>query len=313
MSAQRAGIFGLFQKIAPVLVRPIVLNMRKLRRLDLSSSVERSVTKQRVRPRIERGQAMKASMVTVVSLMVVTFALWVGQAEAQHRGGAKAAPAHPPKVSARPVVKAHPPQPKAKAQQKSKGAVAKKPPAEKKQKPPDPAQVKRDEKKKQAAKEKTAAQKEQKSRDLADAKHEEKKKHAAKEKAREHAKKADKKALSPVAARGVPDHESIALLRGVHEKLQMVNHDYGVHRRRATEHVDSALRHLGSSAPASVGSGKGQMNSPQHVSDAVMYEARTSLEMIKNWLAARPGGVDGAAHGAVKAAIHEIDLALAVR
>jgi flagellar biosynthesis GTPase FlhF len=268
--------------------------------------------KERVRPRVERGQAMKASMVTVVSLMVVTFAFWVGQAEAQHRGGAKAAPAHPPNVGARPVVKAHPPQPKAKAQQKPKGAVAKTP-AQKKQQPRDSAQAKREQEKKRIAKEKAAAQKEKQPRDLAEAKHEEKKKNAAKEKAQEHVKKVEKKAPSSVAARGGPDNESIALLRGVHEKLEMVNHDYGVHRRRAADHVDSALRHLGSSAPASIGAGKGQMNSPQHVSDAVMYEARTSLELIKNWLAARPGGVDGPPHGAVKAAIHEIDLALAVR
>jgi hypothetical protein len=256
---------------------------------------------------------MKVPIVTVVGLLVVTFVFWIGQAEAQHRGGkGNAAPAHPPKGGARPgVVKAHPPQPKTKAQQKSKGGVAKAP-TQNKQNRRDSADAKHDEKKKHTAAE--AHHDEKKKHAAAEAKHDEKKKHTAKEKEREHVKKAEKRAPATIAAGG-PDHESISLLQAAHQKLEMVNHDYGVHRHRATEHVDSALRHLGSSAPASIGLGRGRMNSPQPLSDAMMREARASLEMIRSRLAARTTAAagHGAAHGAVDAAIREIDLALAVR
>jgi hypothetical protein len=270
---------------AQAFVRPIVSNMRRLRRLDLFSSMQRSVTIQLVRPWIARRLTMKMSMVTVVVLLVVTFAFWIGQAEAQQRGG-KGMPAGAPprKGGARPAAgKMSPPQPKGKAQQHSKGGMAK-----------------------------AAAQNKQKPQDSVHAKHDEKTKHAAKEKAREHVKKAE---MKPVAAGGGPDHESISLLHAVHHKLQIVNHDYGVHRRRASDHVGSALRHLGSSAQAPIGLGKGQVNSSQPVSDAIMHEARAGLEMIRNLLAARTAAAagHGEARGAVDAAIREIDLALNIR
>jgi hypothetical protein len=230
---------------------------------------------------------MKVSMMTVAGLLVVTFAFWIGQAEAQQHGGkGKPAGASPPKGGARPPAgKTSPPQPKAKAQQKSPGGMAK------------------------------AAQTKQKQHDSAKAKLVEKTKHTAKEKAREHVKKGQMKAHANVAAGGGPDHESISLLHTVHHKLQVVNHDYGVHRRRASDHVGSALRHLGSSAQAPIGIGKGQVNSPQPVSDAIMHEARAGLEMIRNLLAARTAAIagHGEAGGAVDAAIREIDLALNIR
>ena len=234
---------------------------------------------------------MKVSMLTAVGLLVVMFAFWIGQAEAQHRGRTgRPAIAHPPKGGGRPSavkahlsqpkVKVHPPQPKAKAQQKAKGATTK------------------------------PAQKKQQHKDLAETKHVEKKKHLEKEKAREHAKKAEKKAPATAA-----DHESIALLRAVHHKLHEADHDYDGHRHRAAEHVGSALGHLGSSAQTPVRSGKGRTNSPQSVSDAIMREARGSLEMIKSRLAAKSADAKGhrEAHGAVDAAIREIGLALTVR
>jgi hypothetical protein len=243
---------------------------------------------------------MKVSMLTAVGLLVVTFAFWIGQAEAQHRGGTgRPAAVHPPSGGGRPSagkahpsqpkakahppqpkVKAHPPQPKAKAQQKAKGATTK------------------------------PAQKKQQHKDLAETKHVEKKKHIEKEKAREHAKKAEKKAPATAA-----DHESVALLRAVHHKLHEADHDYDGHRHRAAEHVGSALGHLGSSAQTPSQSGKGRTNSPQSVSDAIMREARGSLEMIKSRLAAKSADAKGhrEAHGAVDAAIREIGLALTVR
>jgi outer membrane biosynthesis protein TonB len=235
---------------------------------------------------------MKVSMLTAVGLVVVTFAFWIGHAEAQHRGGTgRPAAVHPPSGGGRPSagkahpsqpkVKAHPPQPKVKAQQKAKGATAK------------------------------PAQKKQQHKDLAETKHVEKKKNIAKEKAREHAKKAEKKAPAKAAA----DHESIALLRAAHHKLHEADHDYDGHRHRAAEHVGSALGHLGSSAQTPGRSGKGRTNSPQSVSDAIMREARGSLEMIKSRLAAKSADAKGhrEAHGAVDAAIREIGLALTVR
>jgi hypothetical protein len=225
---------------------------------------------------------MKVSMLTAVGLVVVTFAFWIGHAEAQHRGGTgRPAAVHPPSGGGRPSPgKAHPPQPKAKAQQKAKGATTK------------------------------PAQKKQQHKDLAETKHVEKKKHIEKEKAREHAKKAEKKAPATAA-----DHESVALLQAVHHKLHEADHDYDGHRHRAAEHVGSALGHLGSSAQTPGRSGKGRTNSPQSVSDAIMREARGSLEMIKSRLAAKSADAKGhrEAHGAVDAAIREIGLALTVR
>jgi hypothetical protein len=60
---------------------------------------------------------------------------------------------------------------------------------------------------------------------------------------------------------------------------------------------------------------EGRSNSPQSVFDAIMREARASLETIKNRLAATGSHAKGhgEAHRAVDGAIHEIRLALEVR
>jgi len=77
--------------------------------------------------------AVRVSIVTVVCLLVVTFAFWIGDAEAQHGAGkVPAAPAHPLKKAAGAAVgKVPPAQPQGKAQQKAKAAVSKE--AQKKQ------------------------------------------------------------------------------------------------------------------------------------------------------------------------------------
>jgi hypothetical protein len=232
----------------------------------------------------------KLSLVTAVVLSVVTVAFWIGQAEAQHRGGTAKAPVAPhPKAAAG---KAHAPLPNAKAQAKAKAGAAKT--AQKKKSQTEPTKKKHDEKKEVAhKKEEKKARKEE-----------------AKKKATEHAKTAAKK--SPAAG---PDHESIALLHAVHRRLHEADHDYGGHRHRATEHVSSALHHLGSSAQTPGGTGTGRSNSPQSVSDAIMREARASLQTIKSRMAATGSHAKGygEAHRAVEAAVGEIDLALTVR
>ena len=230
---------------------------------------------------------MKVSMVTVVVLLTVTLAFWIGQAEAQHRGGgAKPPAAHPPKAAARPPAgKMHPPQPKGKAQPQLKGVIAKVA-AQKKQMQKNSAEPKKKVEKKEHEKK---ARKEE----------------TAKKKAMEHAKKAEKKAPAAGA-----DHESIALLHAAHHKLHEADHDYGGHRHRAIEHVGSALHHLGSSPEAT---GMGRANTPQSVSDAIMREARGSLEKVGARLASGKAATHGHAREAVNAAVREIDLALTVR
>ena len=70
---------------------------------------------------------MKVSMVTLLVLLVVTFAFWIGQAEAQHRGGGgRPAVAHPPKGGGRPAAgKVQRPQRQGKGAAKAKAANAK--------------------------------------------------------------------------------------------------------------------------------------------------------------------------------------------
>ena len=70
---------------------------------------------------------MKASMMTASVLLVVTFAFSIGDAEAQRRGGGgRVAPPRPQRGGAGGGAgKMHPPQPKAKVQQKAKGGSAK--------------------------------------------------------------------------------------------------------------------------------------------------------------------------------------------
>jgi hypothetical protein len=224
---------------------------------------------------------MRASIVTVVGLLMVTFAFWLGQAEAQH-GKGRGAPTPPPKAASRPnVVKPHAPQPKVKAQQKAKAAAPK------------------------------SAQKKQKPQDSAKAKEAEKKKHTAKTKTPEHAKKAQKKST----AGDGPDHEAVSILHAAHQKLHDADHDYDGHRWRASEHVGAALRHLGSFAESQFRPGSGRSKVPQSVSDEHLRQARASLETIRNRLASHKGATAAhrEAHRAVDEAIREIDSALKVR
>jgi hypothetical protein len=181
--------------------------MRRLRTLDLSPSMQRPLIIDLVRPWTERSLAMKASMVTAVGLMLVTFAFWIGQAEAQHRGGGRPAVAHPPKGGGRPsAVKAHPPQPKAKQH----------PPKAKSQQKPAEAKAKATEKKnnggmvKQDAKKDRALEKEKNQR-------EEKKEHREKEERKERREKEERKELREkkereerVGARGKPLGKAMA-------------------------------------------------------------------------------------------------------
>ena len=51
------------------------------------------------------------------------------------------------------------------------------------------------------------------------------------------------------------------------------------------QHIEAALRHLGSSAPGLIGIENGKVNSPQPASDAIMREAKANLETIRNPLA----------------------------
>jgi outer membrane biosynthesis protein TonB len=215
----------------------------------------------------------KLSLVMAVVLSVVTVALGIGQAEAEHGGGRPKAPAAPHPKAAAP--KAHAPHPKVKAQVKAKAGAAKT--AQKKKAQTEPTKKKHEEKKEVAHK-----------------------KEETKKKAVEHAKKATKKSPAPGA-----DHESIALLHAVHRKLHEADHDYGGHRRQAAEHVSSALHQLGSSAQTSGGAGTGRSNSPQSVSDTIMREASASLETIKNRLAAMDSHAKGRgeAHRAVDAGL----------
>jgi len=208
---------------------------------------------------------------------VVTFAFWIGDAEAQHGAGkVPAALAHPLKKAAGAAVgKVPPAQPQGKAQQKAKAAVSKE--AQKKQNG--------------SPEEKNAAKKNQAS------KNEEK--------------KAGKAAGVPV----VPTQDSISLLNTAYQKLQEVNNNYGGHRPRAMRHIGAALGHLGSSAPLWTDGLKGKVNTPRPASDAKLYEARAGLVKIRNQFGARPplAPGNGDARRAVNDAIREIDSALIVR
>jgi hypothetical protein len=216
-------------------------------------------------------------MVTVVGLLVATFAFWIGDAEAQQGAGkVAAAPAHPLKAAAgAAVAKAHPAQPQGEAQQKAKAAISKE--AQKKQN--GSPQQKHDAKKNQAHKKEE--------------------------------KKTGKAAGVPV----VLAQDSISLLNTAYQKLQDVNNAYGGHRVRAMRHIGAALGHLGSSVPLWTEGLTGRVNTPRPVSDTKLNEARASLEKIRNQFAAKPplAPGNGDARRAVNDAIREIDSALTVR
>lgn len=233
---------------------------------------------QRISRWIEGRTAMRVSMVTVVGLLVVTFAFWIGDAEAQHGAGkVAAAPAHALKKAAgAAVAKSHPAPPQGTVQQKAKAAVSKE--VQKKQN--GSPQQKQDAKKNQA-----------------------------------HNKAEEKKVGKAAGVPVVPAQDSISLLNTAYQKLEDVNNAYSGHRVRAMKHIGAALGHLGSSVPLWLEGVKGQVNMSRPVSDTKLKEARASLEKIRNQFAAKPplAPGNGDARRAVNDAIREIDSALIVR
>jgi hypothetical protein len=249
---------------------------------------------------------MKGSMVAVVGLLMIALASWVGQAEAQHRGGKAAAPHAPKAAGPRPGAgKAHPAQPKVKAQPKSGGGMARA--AQKKQKPQDSSKAKEQAKKELAHKKEAKKEPEHKK--------EAKKELAHKKEAKKEPEHKKELAHKNEAKKAGADHdpESISLLHAAYQKLHEADHDYGGHRVEAMRHTGAALGHLGSSDPGEARNGSGNM--PQPRSDAILREARTKLETIRSRLAAgtAKSSNHGEARSAVDKAIREVDMALAVR
>lgn len=229
---------------------------------------------------------MRVLIVTVVGLLVATFAFSIGDAEAQ-QGKGKAAPASPPKKAAAAIVaKAHPPQPQAKAQPRAKAAVS------------------TEAQKAAAANE---AQKKQSSSPQ--------QKNAAKKNQAHTKKEAMKQVAKTAGAPVLTTQDSIALLHTAYQKLKEVNNAYGGHSALAMKHVGAALGHLGSPLPLQIDGVSGLVNAPRTVSDASLKQARGSLEKVSNQFAAKsvatPGS--GEAHRAVNNAIREIDAALIAR
>ncbi len=285
---------------------------------------------------------MKVSMLTVVCLLVATFAFWVGDAEAQ-RGRGRMAPARPPGGGgARPGMVTQPAQPKAKAQQKSKEPASKG--AQKKQKgsPREKGNAKKD-----IARKTEAEKKAGKAGDGHEAQ-------TDKAKARESAKEAKSKtpakaqqvgkaapgtsptngapapagtsavggapaaagvgpdAAAPGAvasigpAAGAPvvsDQGSISLLHMAHQKLQNAGQQYGGHKARAMQHIGAALGHLGSSEPQGIPTANGQANMSRPVSDTALREVRTSLQTIGKQLDA--GTAAGSGNGHARRAVDD--------
>jgi len=213
-------------------------------------------------------------MVTLVGVLVVTFACWIGDAGAQNGAGkVGAAPAGPlKKAVGAAVAKAHPAQPQGKAQQKAKAAVSRE--AQKKQKG--------------SPQEKQAAKKNQ---------------------ARKNEETKAGKAGVPV----IPAQDSISLLNTAYQKLQEVTNDYGGHRPRAMRHIGAALGNLGSFEPLNVGAANGQLNRPVSDAElrearTSLVKLKNQFDTKPGLAAGR-----GDARRAVDDAIREIDSALIVR
>jgi hypothetical protein len=116
-------------------------------------------------------------------------------------------------------------------------------------------------------------------------------------------------ARTPLAADGV----TISMIRNVHSKLQRANADYNGQRLHAMDSLSQALHHLGTSAPASLGSVGGNMVQTQ--SDGVLREAIGHLRNVET----RLGGMTtnaphhAQARASVSQAIHHLELALRIR
>jgi hypothetical protein len=293
---------------------------------------------------------MKTSMVTLVILLVVTLAFWIGPAQARHGGGkGKAAGPHQPKGGARPGAgKAHPPQPKAKAHAKPAGGKSK---AAGKKKHGAPHEKDDAKKSHDRHKDQTSAGKHaDRSKELASKpKAQHKDAHSKESEKAKHRRKAPAaigdgggaaagddgsdgtgddggtaagydggSAAGDGGAMGTSDGagggfktESIAGLSAVHLKLQGANHNYRGNLQGAMRHIVAALETVGATPPPSIGTGKGRVNLPKPESDRILRDARASLDRIRNQLAT--DSQNGHLRGAVDKAIGELDMALNAR
>ena len=124
-----------------------------------------------------------------------------------------------------------------------------------------------------------------------------------------------KKAAAKPAAKQHPNAKLIDELKSAHALLTKADRDYEGHRHLAAEEVHKALEDLGyhhKAAPADKHAGsKGEpaVHEPQATSDAQLRNAREILQGVLPKLKANHPG----AHGNVKAAIGEIDKALAIK
>ncbi len=117
------------------------------------------------------------------------------------------------------------------------------------------------------------------------------------------------------------DQTSVNLLRTVHGKLREADHDYQGHRVRAMHHVGEALQHLGSSAPAglgsvtSLGSGMGFGNLPQTQSDGVLRDSLQKVRTVESQLGSRSNAAahHSRARASLGQAIRELETALRIR
>jgi hypothetical protein len=113
----------------------------------------------------------------------------------------------------------------------------------------------------------------------------------------------------------VQDQASVSLLRTVHVKLQEADRDYQGHRVRALHHVSEALHHLGSSAPAGLGSGSSLGNLPQAQSDEILRDSLQKLRNAEGQLGMQSSGAPhrSRARSALGQAVRELEFALRIR
>jgi hypothetical protein len=119
------------------------------------------------------------------------------------------------------------------------------------------------------------------------------------------------------------DNGTISLLRTEHARLHRADADYQGHRVRAMNHIESAIRHLGSTSGLNMGlgggynagTGLGGGNLPQAESDQIVRDAIFHLSQTQASLGT---GTNAAAHHrnahtSVMEAIHELQVALKIR
>jgi hypothetical protein len=112
------------------------------------------------------------------------------------------------------------------------------------------------------------------------------------------------------------DQRSVSLLRTVHNKLRVADHDYQGHRVRAMNHISSALEHLGSPAFNSDSAQHfGLGNLPQSKSDEILRDALIHLKTAESELTSGTNhpAYHGNARSKVAEAIGELHVALNIR